>query len=1442
MEKRKISYTLIILLVTILAIRVVVVRTLKPSLGLDAVYLQTVDLFSKLKSRPVPSIFNYSIDPFLDLKGWHKDLNAKDTGSGFYLFSGKMLLWERDYSVFPEGKNAVPNPLSFGRLYDSSQCDLRWPLGYGWNLFWNIELSYVNDIYVFRIPGKDLVGFKFDAKENHYIPLRNNELIYKMNVTGNSIELVDSLNQQTFFFMKSEKDPQFLLESIIHSNGIKYHLSRNKETNEVDAIMEEGTDRKTTYVYDPGTHLMTAVIFPSGYKLSMNYDPNLNLIKVENGENYQRSYAYTDSSHYHLLTGQGTEEVEMTFDYFNQQLIRIDYGEMGSVSIERDLLLGICQVRMLNGGVFKYGNLGDSLLTIEGPLDYKIRIFYDEKGLPIKLIDAQNLTMQYSWNQQGKLIQREDRKDGVETFDYDQNQHLTAYVNHLGHVTKMSYEEGLLSRFITPENEVLKFTYKGKLLESLYCETNKSTIRYQHDEKGNLSVFERENGDKFQYRYNKDGYLTEKISPNGWKESYEWRGPYLFAVYYKEMGVGKKKHEEYEYNSSGQLISKKNEKNQKTYYSYYSMNRVNAITFPTGTKRTYSWTSDGLLKTLKKENGQTISMQYDLLNRLNELSKNDAVIFRLQYDKGSGIEIKPFGDAFSSLTEPSGRKLELSYDKNYWIQEVRCSDGNNCSYEYNSDGDIISKTESSRSKIMYAYDRNRHLEAIYNNESGKVFLYQHDWRGLLRSATDESSRTSMILYDVVGRPVGIRKGLQPPFISWKWDREFNLCHIYSHQTGRGRDLSYNGKNWNVGINDSMNGMMEYGYNLDGKKESQIDLDGKMIKYDYSDYAQLKEKNLIDSKLSYNWTYDLYGRPKTFSGPGSCQYTWNDQGKLMKLTFDKKNILLLAYNEAGLLVKKTYPGLLNQLIKYDEKGNLISISENDLEPVQYEYDQIGRISQIRYPNKINTTYEYDSENRVKEITSLDGNGKLVFKRGYAYEEGNRVTEAVTERGKITLKYNSEGDLLSGSYDDNYNSFFTYTYNHHRRIESVQKKDSKGERSFRYIYDDQSGLLIKVIDNSRTDSGENKKLQMDLYGTIKDDVGFLEVNKQVVQISDKEFSIKNVLLSSGINNISIRSISPMGREHNYSFDLSYDPSAYLTNHYDKMGRLTFQSRSGRHMSYQYNDDGYLEKVIYLLDGRIHTTDYSYYPNDLLFLKDIHGPGAEFQEEKVQFVFDEQNNIIGELIYQGSGYKNLYMFSPRGEIVYRIDRGHKKYYYHLDKDGSVIGITDHLGQVVCSYSYDPFGEVMHKHETISNPFLYLGHYYDADSGFYFYKGFIGNPEQHASYFNRSDQKEYFGAPEEVFSKYFSVYFEDYPSRVTPSSFIPSTCLVSSREKIDVSPQELLKPDFWYSRVEPNFGWKSGVSSFAFSCYQRFEELSFPMNIDISIPDNEIETWKYR
>ena len=137
--------------------------------------------------------------------------------------------------------------------------------------------------------------------------------------------------------------------------------------------------------------------------------------------------------------------------------------------------------------------------------------------------------------------------------------------------------------------------------------------------------------------------------------------------------------------------------------------------------------------------------------------------------------------------------------------------------------------------------------------------------------------------------------------------------------------------------------------------------------------------------------------------------------------------------------------------------------------------------------------------------------------------------------------------------------------------------------------------------------------------------------------------------------------------------------------------YTQRRGDSCSYRY--DGLGRRIEKNTNGNI--TQY-YYDNEDIILE-----------------VDESQNIFAH-----------YTHGPGIDEPLIMDRGGESYYYLADGLGSVTTITDSNQNIINSYTYDSFGNIIEQTGSLKNPFTYTAREYDTESGLYYYRARYFNP----------------------------------------------------------------------------------------------------------------------
>ncbi|MBE0418058.1 MAG: hypothetical protein IBX63_09865 [Coriobacteriia bacterium] len=73
-------------------------------------------------------------------------------------------------------------------------------------------------------------------------------------------------------------------------------------------------------------------------------------------------------------------------------------------------------------------------------------------------------------------------------------------------------------------------------------------------------------------------------------------------------------------------------------------------------------------------------------------------------------------------------------------------------------------------------------------------------------------------------------------------------------------------------------------------------------------------------------------------------------------------------------------------------------------------------------------------------------------------------------------------------------------------------------------------------------------------------------------------------------------------------------------------------------------------------------------------------------------------------------------RRSQLHSMTRSGATYYYHANHRGDVVAMTDAAGNVVNTYAYGPYGEILSADETVENPYRYAGYRFDKTTGLYY------------------------------------------------------------------------------------------------------------------------------
>ncbi|MFQ5711397.1 MAG: RHS repeat-associated core domain-containing protein [Candidatus Geothermarchaeales archaeon] len=173
---------------------------------------------------------------------------------------------------------------------------------------------------------------------------------------------------------------------------------------------------------------------------------------------------------------------------------------------------------------------------------------------------------------------------------------------------------------------------------------------------------------------------------------------------------------------------------------------------------------------------------------------------------------------------------------------------------------------------------------------------------------------------------------------------------------------------------------------------------------------------------------------------------------------------------------------------------------------------------------------------------------------------------------------------------------------------------------------------------------------------------------------------------------------------------------TYFYDRSGNIVEKVREGETTRYVWDDQNRLVAIEYP-DGTSSRYTYDAFGRRI--------SKTDRRDKVTKYIYGGDN-----LIEERDGEGRLLASYTYGLVVdkpYTMTRDGKTYYYLYDHLGSVVGLTDDLGNVVARYGYDAWGNILKDDGEVENPFRFAGREYDRESGLYFFRSRYYDPSTH-------------------------------------------------------------------------------------------------------------------
>ncbi|MEM6259383.1 MAG: LamG-like jellyroll fold domain-containing protein [Planctomycetota bacterium] len=445
----------------------------------------------------------------------------------------------------------------------------------------------------------------------------------------------------------------------------------------------------------------------------------------------------------------------------------------------------------------------------------------------------------------------------------------------------------------------------------------------------------------------------------------------------------------------------------------------------------------------------------------------------------------------------------------------------------------------------------------------------------------------------------------------------------------------------------------------------------------------------------------------------------------------------AYDLASRLVTRTYR--LNgagtdesqDTFTFDDASRpLTAIKGRYSNTVAFAYDEIGRLeteSLTTNGQTYTTTRAYDDDSRNVQLT---------------YPDGSVVTQTYTARNQVEdLDYTPPGGsattLASHTYDAGMRQTLrelgngldvTRAYRDDNLLESIDVATRPG-LSMSYSYDQNKSMTAEDFDNA----GVMDRYGVDLVQDAKDrmtswtrDATMTSLDIQTWDLSF-EHNWDSTTRTDGLTPIT------ESRTHNPVHELlTLDPDdtgpiTPIAKTHDSKGNL---SNDGSGRAFAHDIDNMLSQVTVspgAARGTVGTHSYTYDALNRRVSKTVNGTTTVFVCSGSQVIADYTGGTAA------SAPDRKYVFCSTcyiDEPIALIDAtgpSEATYYYHRNRQYSVIGLTDGTGTVIERHAYTAYGDpailapdgvTVLTTSGFGNAYLHTGRRYDAESALYYYR----------------------------------------------------------------------------------------------------------------------------